>query len=121
MIWTAIITAVGELTSQWFNNKKEKAQAEHTRKLKVITGEIDLDHVSASDMRYSWKDEWLTIVFTTPVVVVFYGAIFDDSEVVARMQEGLVVITGLPEWYQLILAGITAASFGIRTYQRVKK
>ena len=120
-MWATVITGLTTLLGKWFENKKEESQAKHVRKLKEITGEIDLDHVSANDMQHSWKDEWLTLVFTTPIVVVFYGAIFGNEAVVDRMEQGLTVITGLPEWYQFIVAGIVAASFGIRTYQRVKK
>jgi hypothetical protein len=116
-----LISAVSTLGSQWMKNRGEKAEAKHQRELKVITGEIDLDHESTKGMAGSLKDEWLTAVFTTPLVVIFYGAIAGDPEVITRMVEGVQVLTTLPEWYQWCIIGIVAASFGIRTFNHFGK
>lgn len=119
-MWTSLVAPLSGLVSQWFENKREQSKAKHERKVKEISGEIDLDNTSAGDMRHSWKDEWLTLVFTTPVVTIFYGSIVNNPEVIARMIEGIQAIDKLPVWYQGILAGIVAASFGLRTYNRFK-
>ena len=116
-----IVSAVTTLGGQWLKNKGEKAEAKHTRELKVITGEIDLDLESTKGMSGSWKDEWLTAVFTTPIVVIFYGAIANEPEIITRMTDGVEVLTTLPEWYQWCLIGIVAASFGIRTFNHFTK
>lgn len=116
-----IVSAVTTLGGQWLKNKGEKAEAKHTRELKVITGEIDLDLESTKGMSGSWKDEWLTAVFTTPIVVIFYGAIANEPEIITRMVDGVEVLTTLPEWYQWCLIGIVAASFGIRTFNHFGK
>ena len=116
-----IVTAVTSLGGQWLKNRGEKAEAKHVRELKVITGEIDLDLESTKGMTGSWKDEWLTAVFTTPIVVIFYGAIANDPEVITRMIEGVRVLSTLPEWYQWCIIGIVAASFGIRTFNHFGK
>ena len=116
-----IVGAIAQLGSQWLQNKGEKAQAKHTREIKQIAGEIDLDHESTKGMAGSWKDEWLTMVFTTPIVVIFIGAIADQPQVIARMVEGVEVLSTLPEWYQWCILGIVAASFGIRTFNHMIK
>lgn len=117
----ALITGIFELGRQWLRNRQEKAQAKHERVVKSINGELDLDHNSISGMRWSWKDEWFTVVFSTPIITIFYGAIFDKPEVIDRMASGMEVISSLPEWYQILLGGMVTASFGILTYQRLKK
>ena len=114
-----IVSAVATLGGQWLKNKGEKAEAKHTRELRAINGEIDLDNTSANDMRHSLKDEWLTLVFTTPIVVIFVSAIIDSPETIARMVEGVQVLSTLPEWYQWCILGIVAASFGIRTFNKL--
>lgn len=110
-----------DLASTWINRRAEKAEAKHTRDLQKITGELDLDNTSASGMQQSLKDEWLTIVFTIPMVVVFYGAITNDSALIERITASVVTITQLPDWYVNILYGIVAASFGLRTFHSLKK
>ena len=116
-----IVSAVASLGGQWLKNRGEKAEAKHTRELRVINGEIDLDHASASGMKHSWKDEWLTLVFTLPIITIFISAILDSPETIERMVAGVQVLTTLPEWYQWSILGIVAASFGIRTFNHLAK
>ena len=110
-----------DLAKDWLQRRADKTQAKHERELRRINGEIDLDNTSASDMKHSLKDEWLTLVFTTPLVVVFYGSIVNDAEIINRMIEGITVISGLPEWYTYTIMGIVAASFGLRTFDSFKR
>ena len=110
-----------DLAKDWFQRRADKAQAKHERELRKINGEIGLDTMSAEDMRHSWKDEWLTIIFTVPMVVVFYGAIADDPAIIDRITLAVQTITELPEWYVHIMYGIVAASFGLHTFNAIKK
>lgn len=119
-MWAALIGPVSNLIGQWFENKKEESKAKHERTIKQLAGEIDLDNTSAGDMRHSWKDEWLVLVFTTPIVAIFYGSIVDNPGIIERMVEGIKAITALPVWYQSTLGAITVASFGLRTYKQYK-
>jgi len=119
-MWTALISPIAGLVSQWFENKKEESKAKHEHKVKQLTGEIELDNTSAGDMRHSWKDEWLVLVFTTPIVAIFYGSVANDPEIIKRMVDGIKAISNLPVWYQTTLGAITVASFGLRTYKQYK-
>lgn len=120
-MWKLLIEPATGLIQNWFKNRADKARATHYRELRKINGEIDLDTASAEDMQHSWKDEWLTIVFTVPMVVVFYGAIIDDPSIIDRITLAVHTITQLPDWYVNIMYGIVAASFGLRTFNAVKK
>ena len=117
----SLIGPIAGLVKDWFKRRADKAEAKHERELRKINGEIDLDNTSANDMRHSWKDELLTIVFITPMVVIFYGSIANDPAIITRITEGVQTITQLPEWYVHILYGIVAASFGLRTFHTFKK
>jgi len=120
-MWKLLIDPLASLAKDWFKRRGDKAEAKHERELRKINGEIGLDVTSAEDMRHSWKDEWLTIIFTIPMVVVFYGAIADDPAIIERITLAVRTITELPEWYVHIMYGIVAASFGLRTFNTFKK
>ena len=127
-----LIGPVAELAGTWLNGKVEKTKAETGAKVarakaeatimeKKATGELDWDLEMAKGSKSSWKDEWLTIIFTVPMVVVFYGAIADDPAIISRITLAVQTITELPEWYVHIMYGIVAASFGLRTFNAIKK
>lgn len=120
-MWQALIGPVADIAKQFLKNRAEKSQAKHKREIAVIKGEIDADVASAENMAGSIKDEYLTLVFTTPLIIAFYAAIVGDIEMMTRVREGVAVLDTMPEWYQWSIVGIVAASFGIRTFDRFKK
>ena len=111
---------VTELAGTWLKGKVEekkaqsetrvaKAQAEAVVMQKKATGEIDWDLEMARGSASSWKDEWLVILFSIPLILAFIPGM---EEVVAN---GFLQLEMMPEWYQYSLGVIVAASFGVRS------
>ena len=86
-----------------------KAKAEATIMEKKATGEIDWDLEMARGSQSSWKDEWLVILFSIPLILSFIPGM---EGVVAN---GFAQLDQMPEWYQYSLGVIVAASFGVRS------
>ena len=76
---------------------------------KKATGEIDWDLEMARGSQSSWKDEWLVILFSIPLILSFIPGM---EGVVAN---GFAQLDQMPEWYQYSLGVIVAASFGVRS------
>jgi hypothetical protein len=76
---------------------------------KKATGEIDWDLKMADASAASWKDEWLVILFSIPLILAFIPGM---EEIVSR---GFQQLEQMPEWYQYSLGVIVAASFGVRS------
>ena len=119
-MWTALIGPVADLAGTWLNGKVEtskantsakvaKAKAEAVIMEKKATGEIDWDIEMAKGSANSWKDEWLTILFSIPLILAFIPGM---EEVV---KNGFAQLEAMPEWYQYSLGVIVAASFGVRS------
>jgi len=117
---TALIGPIANLAGSWMDGKVEetkaaatvkvaKAKAEATIMEKKATGEIDWDIEMARSSSTSWKDEWLTILFSIPLILAFIPGM---EEVVAN---GFAQLNSMPEWYQYSLGVIVAASFGVRS------
>lgn len=120
-MWTALIGPIADLAGTWLNGKVEKqkaktevaiatAKAEAVVMQKKATGEIDWDLKMADASASSWKDEWLTIIFSVPLVLSFCG---DWGRQV--VSDGFEALATMPEWYQYTLGVIVAASFGVRS------
>ena len=117
---TALIGPISNLASTWLSGKVEekkaqsatkvaKAQAEAIVMQKKATGEIDWDLEAIKGASSSWKDEWLVILFSVPLILAFIPGM---EGVVAR---GFEQLQAMPEWYQYSLGVIVAASFGVRS------
>ena len=117
----AFIGPIASLAGTWLNGKVEtkaaetkvkvaKAEAEAQIMLSRATSEADWEKIMAQGSQSSWKDEWLTILFSIPLILVFTGKW--GREVV---QNGFVALDSMPQWYSYTLGVIVAASFGVRS------
>ena len=88
--------------------KVAEAKARATVMEKQATGEIDWDLEAIRGARNSWKDEWLVILFSIPLILAFVP----NMELVVL--NGFSVLEQMPEWYQYSLGVIVASSFGVR-------
>jgi len=68
--------------------------------------------IQAESGRFSWKDEFWTIVLSMPLV----GAFF--PQLVPYIEEGFRVIQGMPEFYQWWVGVAILTSFGVRAIKK---
>ena len=115
-----LIGPVAKIASTWVEGRVKKVEAKTRMKVaeaeakavimeKKVTGEIDWDIEMAKSSDGSWKDEWLTILFSIPLILAFIPGM---EEVV---KNGFAQLQSMPEWYQYSLGVIVAASFGVRS------
>ena len=114
-----LVGPIADLAGTWLNGKVEekkaqaktrvaKAEAEAVVMQKKATGEIDWDLKMADASASSWKDEWLVILFSIPLILAFIPGMEDI------VSSGFQQLEQMPEWYQYSLGVIVAASFGTR-------
>ena len=114
----SVLRSVTDAVGGFFDYRTAKTAARREVELERISSGAHLDSVSAGDMSSSWKDEWLTVIFTTPVAVVFYASVWGDPNDIVRVHEAFDAMTKLPEWYHWILLGIVSGTFGLRTLSK---
>ena len=117
----ALIGPISDLAGTWLRGKVEtkaaetkarvaKAEAEAQIMLSAATSEAEWERVMAQASTNSWKDEWLTILFSIPLILSFCG---DWGRQIT--EQGFAALQVMPDWYQYTLGVIVAASFGMRS------
>jgi hypothetical protein len=117
----ALIGPLSELAGSWLKGKADAQAAaaqlkltEAEAKAKIMlskeTSVADWERIMAQGSQTSWKDEWLTILFSIPLILCFLGEWGRTA-----VAEGFAALEIMPEWYQYTLGVIVAASFGIRS------
>ena len=116
-----LIGPIASIAGGWLQGKADVKAAEAKLKLteaeakaKIMlskeTSIADWERIMAQGSQNSWKDEWLTILFSIPLVLVFLGD--TGRQVVA---DGFAALETMPDWYRYTLGVIVAASFGVRS------
>ena len=118
------IAPLASLATTWLEGTVEKSKAKTNAEVafknaeaivyqKKATADIDWDLEAIKASNNSWKDEWLVILFSIPMIMAFIPGL---EGVVARGFEQLEM---MPDWYQYSLGVIIAASFGIRSASKL--
>ena len=111
------IGLVRSIAGSFLENRKLKqqgklkiTQSKIDSKVRRIDAQSDMDSNAASDMRYSWKDEFLVILISIPIIMCFIPGL------APYVSEGFAVLKDTPQWYQYSFLGIIAATFGLRAW-----
>jgi len=107
-MWALLAKSVGGIFTSWVDLKKSKNEAEAAYNRQALTGEQDWDLEAQKQAKYSWKDEFITVIWFTPLIVAWW----EPEKAMAWIN----FVSALPYWYQIGMFGIIASSFGLRWY-----
>ena len=117
----ALIGPLTELAGGWLKGKADAQAADAKLKLteaeakaKIMlskeTSVADWERIMAQGSTQSYKDEYLVLLFSIPLILSFCGEWGRTA-----VAEGFVALEAMPEWYQLTLGIIVSASFAVRS------
>jgi hypothetical protein len=94
----------------------EKAHAE-----KMARGEIDYAQLIKSDQQNSFKDEFVLILISMPILLLAWSIFSDDPEIHSKLTLFFEYFNQLPYWYQAIFIGVVSAIYGLKATDIMKK
>jgi len=120
-----LIAPIAEVAKTWIGGKVEASRAKSEANLeitkaraeiakKVAAGELEWNQAMAEASASSWKDEWLTILVSIPLVLAFTG----NEDVVMK---GFAALEQMPDFYKTAVGVVFAASFGIQSIKNMMK
>lgn len=131
---TGILTGGFSFLSEWWKGKQEQAKQElaiqqaqantiNQIKLKQVSGEVDNDAISLEDMKNGWKDDWLLILFSMPLIAMFVSPFLDLFMMEGDYQQGMLAqaamqalhnLDAAPDFYTYIMTVIVMVVYGYR-------
>jgi len=121
----SFLKPVANVAKVWFEGRAEKAQMELQAKIeiakakatiahRVAAGELEWNQTMAEASNSSWKDEWLTILVSIPLILAFTG----HHDIV---RNGFAALDAMPDYYKTAVGVVFAASFGIQSVKNMMK
>lgn len=121
-IIAGVVTTLLSGVKDYFTRKQEIKHAEHEAQLKRITENEQsasrLDELSIASR--SWKDEYLLLLVTFPIIVIFSGVLTGNEDWVRLIGEAFTQLKETtPEYYWWALGLVYIDTFGFRRMFRV--
>tara|TARA_Y100000590_G_C15665226_1_gene994197 strand:+ start:494 stop:889 length:396 start_codon:yes stop_codon:yes gene_type:complete len=123
-MWLSAIKLAVNAGSHIYKKKQETkmmmadAQAKHAEKM--ATGELEYSGKLLEARQSDWKDEFVLIVLTLPILVIAYGVFSDDPTASAKIKEFFEQFQQLPSWFTNLWILVVASIYGIKGTQIFK-
>jgi len=123
-MWLSAIKLAVNAGSHIYKKKQETkmrmadAQAAHAEKM--AKGELEYSGKLLEARQSDWKDEFVLIVLTLPILVIAYGVFSDDPTASAKIKEFFEQFQQLPSWFTNLWILVVASVYGIKGTQIFK-
>ncbi len=95
------------------------AQSLHAERM--AKGEIEYKAKVIESNDQGYKDEFVLVLVSLPILVLVYSIFTDDPEIRTRLDLFFEYFKNLPYWYQAIFIGIVSAIYGLKGADIMRK
>jgi uncharacterized ion transporter superfamily protein YfcC len=96
------------------------ANAQATHAQKMANGELEYSGKLLEARQSDWKDEFVLVVLTLPILVIAYGVFSEDPAASAKIKEFFEQFQQLPSWFTNLWILVVASIYGIKGTQIFK-
>ena len=97
--------------------KMAMADAQHRHAKKMADGQAEYQGKLLEARQSDWKDEFVLIVLTLPILVIAWGVFSDDPGAAAKIKEFFEQFQQLPTWFTNLWILVVASIYGIKGTQ----
>ena len=130
----AVVTAGIQAVSSFFSKKQDLKAARQSAEAKLLQKKQDhnttieltdaeWESLSVQTQNNSWKDEYITLIMTSPIVAIIFGSLYTviDAEVgnaiVNAATSGIGELVALGMDFGLIVSGVVFAAIGLKLWR----
>ena len=124
-MWLNILSMGLKTAGHIYKNKQRTkmlmsdAQSMHAEKMARGENEYKAKVIESNDN--GWKDEFVLVLVSLPILVLVYSIFTDDPEIRNRLDMFFEYFKNLPYWYQAIFIGIVSAIYGLKGADIMRK
>jgi hypothetical protein len=97
------------------------SDAEKRHALAMAKGEKEYQGKLLTSRDSDWKDEFILLLLSLPIVFLGIAVWSDNPEHMEKMQLFFEYFGNLPFWYQTIFVGVIASVYGLKATDLIKR
>ena len=125
MMWFGLAKIALKTGAEVYKNRQESkilnSLAEKRYLEKVVAGEIEYKAKIIESHKGDWKDEFVLILISLPILLLAYSVFSDSADVRERLDLFFEYFNNFPYWYQAIFIGVVSAIYGLKGASIMKK
>ena len=95
-------------------SKRLESVAELRHMEKMANGEIEFQKAVMTNNNQGWKDEFVLILVSSPVMLLIWSIFSDDPEIMEKVEKFFQQFNNMPFWYQALFIGVVSAIYGLK-------
>ena len=97
--------------------KMAMADAQHMHAAKMARGESEYQGKLLEARQSDWKDEFVLLVLTAPILVIAWGVFSEDPDATEKIKLFFEQFQQLPSWFTNLWILVVASIYGIKGTQ----
>ena len=124
-MWIQAISLASKAATHIYKNKQQTkmlmsdAAMKHAEKMS--TGELEYSGKLLESRNSDWKDEFILVLLSIPIVMLGWSVWSDNPEHMEKMELFFLHFGNLPFWYQTIFVGVIASVYGLKATDLIKR
>ena len=124
-MWLNLLSLGVKTASHIYQNKQKTKQlmsdAQRVHAERMAKGELEYKAKVIESNDQGYKDEFVLILVSLPILVLVYSIFTDDAAIRDRLDLFFEYFKNLPYWYQAIFIGIVSAIYGLKGADIMRK
>ena len=106
-------------------NRRKTRELESVAEMKhaerMASGELEYKKAVIQNNQQGWKDEFVLILVSAPVMLLIWSIFSDDPEIMMKVEKFFEQFNNMPFWYQALFIGVVSAIYGLKGADIMKK
>ena len=124
-MWLSAIKLALNAGTHIYKKRKETqmlmADAQATHASKMARGELEYKQAVMQNNQQGWKDEFVLILVSAPVMLLIWSIFSDDPEIMAKVEMFFEYFNNMPFWYQALIIGVVSSIYGLKGAEIMKR
>ena len=107
------------------SNRRKTRELESVAEMKhaerMASGELEYKKAVIQNNQQGWKDEFVLILVSAPVMLLIWSIFSDDPEIMMKVEKFFEQFNNMPFWYQALFIGVVSAIYGLKGADIMKK
>ena len=124
-MWFSAIKLALNAGTHIYKKRKETqmlmADAQATHASKMARGELEYKQAVMTNNQQGWKDEFVLILVSAPVMLLIWSIFSNDPEIMTKVEMFFEYFNNMPFWYQALFIGVVSSIYGLKGAEIMKR